>query len=218
MANLHKILSTVPPQWHAIAAHYARVLDTAGVPADKIDHLIQWGLQYQGSGDEGDILSAFRNQAARIGLADETTALAADLGLEARETINSGKFTPEPIQPDDTTQLLADIRRYRQQWPQDYERDSEMQAAELALLSASMGEKPPAQSALPAPVSDADMRLREIRQLRRDDWQAYESNKALQAEELSLIEASLPKSAPVSTGSDGATSSQPAPEGTASNV
>jgi len=151
------------------------------------------------------LLAAFRQQASRLGLAEEATSLAADLGLEAREQINSGKWAPEPAaQPDDNAKLLADIRRYRQQWPDDYNQDTEMQAAELALLSASMGEKPSARAALPAPASDADMRLKEIRQLRRDDWHAYESNPALAREELALIEASLPKSAPVPTGSDSA--------------
>jgi len=38
--NLHAILKTVPKEWHAVAAHYVKVFDTAGVPADKIDHLI----------------------------------------------------------------------------------------------------------------------------------------------------------------------------------
>jgi hypothetical protein len=195
--NLHQILKTVPPQWHSVAAHYAKILDTAGVPEDKIDRLVQWGLNYSGSGEEAELLSAFRQQATRLGLEDHVTSLAADMGLEAREQINSGKWAPEPVQPDDTAQLLADIRRYRQQWPQDYEQDSEMKAAELALLSASLGEKPSARAALPAPASKADMRLKEIRQLRRDDWHAYESNPALAREELALIEASLPKSAPV---------------------
>jgi hypothetical protein len=66
-----------------------------------------------------------------------------------------------------------------------------MQAAELALISASLGEKPSARSAMQAPVSDADMRLREIRQIRRDDPLGWDQNKALQQEELSLIEAQL---------------------------
>src|SRR3954447_12700141 len=113
MANLHKILKTVPQQWHSVAAHYVRVMETAGVPADKIDHLIAWGVDYSGSGDEAEILAAFHQKAARIGLADDVTAIAADQGLEARERINSGKFTPEPAQqPDDNARLLADIRRY----------------------------------------------------------------------------------------------------------
>lgn len=194
--NLHQILKTVPPQWHAIAAHYVSVLDTAGVPEDKIDRLIQWGLNYSGPGEEAELLSAFRSQAARLGLADDVTAIAADQGLEAREKINSGKWQPEPVQPDETSAILADIRRFRQQWPDDYNEDKAMQAAELALLAASMGEKPPAHAALPAPVTDAEKRIQEIRQLRRDDWRAYESNPALQREELALIEATLPKSAP----------------------
>ena len=29
--NLHQILKTVPPEYHAIARHYTRPLDTAGV-------------------------------------------------------------------------------------------------------------------------------------------------------------------------------------------
>jgi hypothetical protein len=57
----------------------------------------------------------FRQQASRLGLADDVTAIAADRSLEAREQINSGKWTPEPVQPDETSQILADIRRFRQQ-------------------------------------------------------------------------------------------------------
>ena len=64
--NIHRILSTVPPQWHAIAKHYVRVMDTAGVPADKIDRLVQWGLNYSGPSEESDLLSAFRQQATRL--------------------------------------------------------------------------------------------------------------------------------------------------------
>jgi len=215
--NLHKILATVPPQWHSVAAHYVKLLDTAGVPADKIDGLIQWGLDYTGSGEETELLSAFRQQATRLGLAEDVTAIAADQGLEARERINSGKWQPEPVQADETSSILADIRRYRQQWPQDYDNDAEMQAAELALLSAGLGEKPAAGSVVPSPASDADMRLKEIRQLRRDDPHAWESNAALQAEELGLIEASLPKAAPVTTGNAGAPSNSQPSEGTPSS-
>lgn len=191
--NLHRILATVPPQWHSVAAHYVRVLDTAGVPADKIDHLIQWGLQYEGSGDESELLSAFRGQATRLGLEEHVTASAADMGLEARDKINSGKFTPEPVQPDETSAILADIRAFRQQWPDAYEKDAEMQRTELALLSASLGEKPSAQAALPAPASDGEARLREIRAIIRDDPDALTRNPALEREQIALIEASLPR-------------------------
>ena len=188
--NLHQILKTVPPQYHAIARHYVRTFRDAGVPADRIDQLIQWGVSYTGSREEADILASFRQQASRLGLSDDVTAFAADRGLEAREQINSGKWKPEPQQPSDDAQILADIRRYRQQWPEAYEQDSDMQAAELALISASLGEKPNKPTQL-ASVSDADMRLKEIRQMRRDDPHAYETNPALQREELGLIEAQL---------------------------
>src|SRR4051794_33313431 len=129
--NLHQILKTVPPQWHAVAKHYVKVFDTAGVPADKIDRLVQWGLNYSGSSDEAELLSAFRQQATRLGLEDHVTSLAADMGLDAREKINSGKWSPEAAaQPDDNAKLLADIRRYRQQWP-DFTEDKDIQALEL---------------------------------------------------------------------------------------
>jgi hypothetical protein len=92
-----------------------------------------------------------------------------------------------------------------------------MQAAELRLIDIELGNEP-APVVMPKAepgkvVVQPGSRLAEIRQLRRDDWHAYESNPALQREELALIEASLPKTAPVSTGSDGAASIQPA-EGT----
>ncbi|MCK1400129.1 hypothetical protein IVB45_18585 [Bradyrhizobium sp. 4] len=213
--NLHKILSTVPPQWRSVATHYARTFDRAGVPADKIDHLIQWGLQYEGSGDEAELLGAFRQQATRLGLDEPTTALAADWGLEAREEINSGMWQPEaPAQQDENGKLLADIRAFRAQWPDDYSQDHDMQALELRLIDNELGNAPaPASAAKPEPGKFAvsrGSRMDEIRQIMRDDPDSYNSNKALQAEQLSLIEAQIasrpaeaPAAAPPAQASEG---------------
>lgn len=188
--NLHKILSTVPPQWRSVATHYARTWDNAGVPEDKIDHLIQWGLQYQGSGDEAELLGAFRQQATRLGLDEPTTALAADWGLEAREEINSGKWQPEPVQGDDRDSLLAEIRTYHQQWPDDFEADKDMQRVELELLDAKLSGKPAQAVTVPA-TFNGDMRLKEIRQIIRDDPDALTRNPGLEREQMTLIEAQI---------------------------
>jgi hypothetical protein len=52
-------------------------------------------------------------------------------------------------------------------------------------------------------VTDGSARLAQIREISRNDPNAYESNKALQREELSLIEASLPTSAPAPQAASG---------------
>lgn len=193
--NLHQILQTVPPEYHAIARHYVRQFELAGVPEDKIDRLIQWGVSYQGSNEEADLLAAFRAQASRLGLDDVTTATAADLGLEAREQINSGKWQPEPVALDETAQILADIRRYRQQWPGDYSQDKDMQAAELRLIDIQLGNAP---APVVAPKSEPGKlvvqpgsRMAEIRQIMRDDPDRYNADRALQNEQLALIEAEI---------------------------
>lgn len=188
--NLHQILKTVPKEWHSVAAHYVKVLGNAGVPADKIDSIVQWGVAYQGPGDEEALLSSFRAQASRLGLDDVTTSLAADMGLDAREEINSGKWQPEPQQPDDRDSLLADIRAYRQQWPDDYSADDEMQRVELALLDAKLSGEP-AEAVQASPTLDAELRLKEIRQMVRDDPDALTRNPALEREQMSLIQAQI---------------------------
>lgn len=188
--NLHQILKTVPREWHPVATHYVKMFESAGVPADKIDALVQWGVAYQGSGDEAALLSSFRQQASRLGLEDHTTSLAADMGLEAREQINSGKWQPEPMQSDDRDTLLADIRQYRQQWPSEYENDKDMQRAELELLDKKLGGKPAEAVAVPA-TFDGDMRLKEIRQIIRDDPDALTRNPALEREQMGLIQAQI---------------------------
>ncbi|WOH70653.1 hypothetical protein RX330_20360 [Bradyrhizobium sp. NDS-1] len=188
--NLHQILKTVPKEWHSVATHYVKGLQRAGVPADKLDSLVQWGVAYQGPGDEEALLSSFRAQASRLGLESHVTSLAADWGLEAREEINSGKWQPEPAPPSDNASLLADIRAYRQQWPDEYGQDKAMQEAELALIAADLGEKPPKVSGQ-LPTTPGAQRMMEIRQIMRDEPDRYNADKALQAEQLGLIEADL---------------------------
>lgn len=211
--NLHQILSTVPKEWHSVAAHYVKVLSNAGVPFEKIDGLVQWGCSYQGPGDEEALLSSFQRKASSLGLESHVTSLAADMGLDAREQINSGKWQPEPVQPDENSRLLQDIRAFRQQWPDAFAQDREMQAAELRLIDIQLGNTPaPAVEAKPEPGKFAvprGSRMDEIRQIMRDDPDRYNSDRALQNEQLSLIEAQLAsRSAEVSNGSTPAT---PAP-------
>jgi len=203
--NLHQILKTVPKEWHSVAAHYVKVFDRAGVPADKIDALVQWGVAYQGSGEEGELLDAFRQQASRLGLESHTTSLAADWGLEAREEINSGKWQPEAPQPDDRDSLLADIRAYRQQWG---DVPPEMERAELGLLDAKLSGKP-ADALQASPTQGADLRLKEIRQIVRDDPDALSRNPALEREQMALIQTQLAsRPAEVSNSSTPATPNQ----------
>jgi hypothetical protein len=188
--NLHQILKAVPKEWHSVAAHYVKVFDRAGVPADKIDALVQWGVAYQGSGDESELLAAFQQQASRLGLESHVTSLAADMGLEARDAINSGEWQPEPVPADDRDKLLADIRSYRQQYPDDYGADNEMQRVELELLDAKLSGKPVA-AVTPSASFDGDLRLKEIRQIVRDDPDALSRNPALEREQMALIEAQI---------------------------
>ncbi|MDA9482958.1 hypothetical protein XI07_13145 [Bradyrhizobium sp. CCBAU 11445] len=185
--NLHQILKTVPKEWHSVATHYVKGLQRAGVPADKLDSLVQWGVAYQGPADEEALLSSFRAQASRLGLESHVTSLAADWGLEAREEINSGKWQPEPVQPDDRDKLLEDIRAYRQQWG---DLPPEMERVELEQLEAKLSGKPAAAVTPPASF-DGDLRLKEIRQMVRDDPDALTRNPALEREQMALIQAQL---------------------------
>jgi hypothetical protein len=67
---------------------------------------------------------------------------------------------------------------------------------------------PPLRGVSQPAVTDGSARLAQIREMSRNDPDGYNRNPAIAAEELSLIEASLPT--PVSSGSDSAPVSQPA--------
>jgi hypothetical protein len=129
---------------------------------------------------------------------------------------------PQPSFGEADRKKLEEIRQLRRDDFQKYENDKQLQGLELDLLEAQRGlggpavkadARPAAPQPQAAPPTD---RLQAIREMRRNDWHAYESNPAIQAEELNLIEqqiASRPAepSTPVTT-------SQPAAEAAATGA
>jgi hypothetical protein len=94
------------------------------------------------------------------------------------------------------------IRQFRRENPGAIEGDAELLAMETELYENSLGNYPETN---PQPKNS---RLEQIREIARNDPAAYEANKALQQEQLALIQASLP--AP-QTVEPSPTTSQPAP-------
>lgn len=226
---MSKRLAGVPREWRPIAERYIKVWEAAGVEPAKVDQLIQWGLGFKGA--EEELLPAFEAQAKLMRLPAEQADRIATVGMETRETINNyGLYQPAP---DADTKLLADIRQYRQQWPDAYSADDDMKAIELRLIDKELGNKPDPivmpkaeQGKVAAPIGS---RVAEIRRIMRDEPDRYDRSPDLQAEQLSLIEAQLAASRPTaaiqsspietasaSTGSGGAMSSQATSEGSAS--
>jgi hypothetical protein len=146
--------------------------------------------------------------------------------MGVRDTIqSSGVESLPPLPAPSFTRAdadrLSEIRAISRTDPHASESNKALQQEELSLIEIQQASKGPAApiqsrpaptsapSATPAPSTD---RLAQIREMRRNDPSAYDRDSAVQAEELSLIEASLPPPASVA---DSAPSSQPA-EGTSS--
>lgn len=183
-----KLLQAVPPEFHGIARHYIRQWKLQGWSEDQQAQGLQFGVNYTGPPEV--MAAAFQTFATKqLGLAPEDAALATNAAEELRDHINTKGFEGLAVEPADEVQgILDDIRTFRRQWPNDVPK--EMEAAELRLLDAQLS------GAVTVSKPQRDVaesgRLAEIRALRRDDPHAWESNKALQAEELALIEAGLP--------------------------
>lgn len=200
--------------FHQHANQYVRLLENAGWTDQQIDKAIEFGVNFKG-GTEQELMQQFRE------LGEYHSAPELDLvthaGMGVRDTIIASGVEslpplPAPSFTRDDADRLSEIRAISRNDPQGYESNQALQAEQLALLEAQQAAKgtaapiqsKPAPAATPAPATD---RLSQIREMRRNDPNSYEQNAAIQAEELGLIQASLPTPATVA---DSAPSSQPA--------
>lgn len=208
MGNL---LAAVPRDLHPIAKQFIRHWKGLGRTDDQIAQSLMFGVNYTGAPDAiGDEFNTFAT--TKLGLAPEEAALMTNTSEDLRNHINTKGFEGLPAEPVDEVQsILDDIRAYRRQWPNDVPK--EMEAEELRLLSAQIDGTPV--TTKPAAATAGADRLAEIREGRRNDPHAWEGNKALQAEELSLIEASLKSGGAATAPAPSASPSQsmPAPTG-----
>jgi hypothetical protein len=199
----------IPTWYHEHARYYERLFGNLGWNDKQITEALKFGATYQGDGSEADVSAKFKEFAAYIDAPDMDVSLDAALGL--RDTISMEGLESLPdlgsaSAPSFTASDEARLAEIRQTIRDDPTALDRLQDEQLALLEArqAAGGKVSASTAA-ASAPPAGDRLAQIREMRRNDPQAYDSDRALQAEELSLIEASLPTSAPVPTGSDGAT-------------
>lgn len=198
--------------WHHDHARYfERLWTNLGWNEDQITEGLKFGANYKGDGSEEDISKQFKELAAVIEAPDIDMAI--DVGLGLRDSINMNGLESLPPLPavensftKDDEARLAEIRQTIRGDPSAYDG---LQAEQLTLLEAQQaaGGKVSTGKAVVASAAPSGDRLEQIREMRRNDPDAYNADKGLQAQELALIEASLPAA---STG--GATS-----EGTASN-
>jgi hypothetical protein len=210
--------------FHQHANQYVRLLENAGWSDQQIDKAIKFGVNFKG-GTEQELIQQFRESGEYISAPELDLVIDAGLGL--RDTIqSSGVESLPPLKSEaftaDHAARLAEIRQIARNDPRGFDSNRALQDQQLALLelqqaangTVAPSQSKPAPSATPAPP--ATDRLSQIREIARNDPQKYESDHALQQEQLALIEASIPKSAPVSTGTDSAPAAQPASEGTSS--
>jgi hypothetical protein len=207
--------------FHQHANQYVRLLENAGWDDKQIDKAIEFGVNFKG-GTEQDLMQQFRELGEYHGAPELDLVTHAAMGV--RDTImGDGVESLPPLKTEaftaDHAARLAEIRQIARNDPQGFESNQALQAQQLALLElqqAGKGTVAPSQSkaapsAMPAPATD---RLSQIREMRRNDPSAYDRDSTrLEAEEIGLIQASLPPPATVSAGSDSAPVSQPASDG-----
>lgn len=227
----------IPTWYHSHAAYYERLFTNLGWNPDQITRALEFGAKFEG--DETQLVQQFKELAAYIDAPDLDLAIDAGLGLRDNININGIESLPAlDVEADKFTDAdaarLADIRAARRSDPDAYEANKAIQREELGLLELQQGssggkgktisgditaprEAQPSQpeakgnhwdrmaDGRPVPVNS----LEQIREFRRSNPDAYERNKSLQAEELKLIEASLP-----APSGEGSAATQPASEGT----
>jgi hypothetical protein len=193
-------LAGIPKEAREIAKRYITAFDAAGIPPDKVDRLIAWGVDYRGTAEE--LVPAFRAQVQRLGITGDLAQRAENNGLYAWQ---GGDID---VQRDGLTgedaRLEADIRQYARNYPREYEQDKEMQAVRLSLIEKGLngGASPPVE---PPKGFDRDLRLKEIRAISRDDPDRYNSSPELQQERLSLIEQQMASEQPAAAPAPAAT-------------
>jgi hypothetical protein len=174
------------------AKHFEYVAKSWGWTPAQVEAAFAWYARRptDATNDESRarLLEDFQSFAASSGLPDaEVDVAMAWHGTVSERGIENLPVPPDP-QGDQLASDLAYIRRLRQQDPDAYDNDPELQAAERALIAADL-EGGAAPGGAPSPAA---ARLAEIRELRRNDPDAYDSNAALRAEELSLLESAQP--------------------------
>lgn len=206
----------IPTSYHEHARYYERLFTNLGWNENQITEALKFGATYQGDGSEADVSDKFRWLAAHIDAPDIDTAVDVGLGLRDSITMNGLEALPEISRAESSFSKadearLAEIKAISRDDPMSFDANKALQDEQLALIEAQLasnGTATPSQSkpapvATPAPATD---RLAQIREMSRNDPDGYNRNPALIAEELSLIEASLPTSAPQAVSGEAAAS------------
>jgi hypothetical protein len=196
----------VPTWYHAHARQYIRLFENVGWSDAQIDQAIKFGVNYRGD-SEADLTRQFRDFAATIEAPE--LDLTIDAGLGVRDTIMSDGVEALPALPSTDSNFTSDdaarLAAIRQEIRNDPSALDRLQDEQLALLEAQQaaGGKVSA-NPTDSPARPSGDRLAQIREMRRNDPDAYNYDHALQQEELGLIEASLPPTAPISTAHESA--------------
>jgi hypothetical protein len=203
----------IPERFHTHAAHYERLWRNIGWDDKQIEEGLKFGVGYQGDGSEADITSRFQDLVTRIDAPDAELSL--DVGFGLRDSLTLEGMDALPPLPADTfsaadERRLQEIRTINRNDPSSFDRDRALNDEYLSLLEAKEGDKPVAV----APAASAERqsaqveqkpqgdRLSQIREIARSDPRGYESNSALQQEQLQLIQASLPAAASIGAASE----------------
>lgn len=188
----------IPSWYHGHARYYERLFGNLGWNETQITEALKFGASFKG-GSEADLVAQFKEVAAYHDAPDLDLAIDVGLGLRDSIAMDGVESLPplaaaEPSFTSADDARLAAIREIARNDPQAYESNQTLQDEQLALLEARQaagGKASPGNGSASAPP--AGDRLAQIREMRRNDPDGYERNAALQTEELSLIEASLPK-------------------------
>jgi hypothetical protein len=191
----------------------------------QIEHAVGWYVNnFKPGMSHDDLFQSWADHADRTGLPTDRLEQAT-VWHDAVHEGGPEQYWPEAPHPADDVKRLNDIRQIARNDPDRYDYDKALHDEEYDILARRSGEdtfyagvKDQQVAAKPtrgvtvgellgrsAPAAGAD-RLAEIRELRRNDPDAYDGNAALHAEELSLIAAQ--QAAPATAPGTGSTPQQ----------
>jgi hypothetical protein len=176
------------------AKQYERLFERLGFSRSQIDQALVFGSSLKGSPE--DMVNQFEHFVqAKLGMSSQEAALASDVSLGLIDLANQGGGIESlpPIEERhfgaDDARRLEEIRTLRRNDPDKYEADKTLQLEELDLLEGVGSGQASHQADAPRPQGND--RLAQIREMRRNDPHSFDRNPALEAEELSLIEAQI---------------------------
>lgn len=195
----------IPSWFHAHARNYERLFGNLGWNDNQIDHALRFGAKFEG--DEKQLVQQFTELAARIDAPD--VDLSIDVGLGLRDMIEMGgveSLPPLPAEPFTNADeaRLQEIRAISRNDPHAFDSNQALQDEQLRLLELREGSNVApvrAPERVEAAPKQQRSRLEEIREYRRNNPTDWENNRAIQTEEMSLLEASVaPAPAPTASG------------------